>query len=32
MDIKFKEHIDTDNIETEEVIRIILRKVSKINV
>ncbi|WIV21488.1 AAA family ATPase [Paenibacillus polygoni] len=31
-DIKFQEHIDTDNKETEEVIRIILRKISKINV
>lgn len=30
-DIKFQEHIDTDNKETEEVIRIILRKISKIN-
>jgi hypothetical protein len=30
-DIKFQEHIDTDNKEIEEVVRIILGKISKIN-
>ena len=30
-DKKFQEHIDTDHIEIEEVIRIILRKISRIN-
>jgi len=30
-DERFQEHIETDHIETEDVIRIILRKISKIN-